>query len=105
MKLKKAQSSLIKLNNNNSNYPNLTVTSSQITKDQQILWIGPLSNKMQAITYLGELKPKLPTQIFTYIPKQQYEIYIFGKSNISLINNAQALDFYKEFMINKIYKP
>jgi hypothetical protein len=105
VKLKKAQSSLIKLNNNNSNYPNLTVTSSQITKDQQILWIGPLSNKMQAITYLGELKPKLPTQIFTYIPKQQYEIYIFGKSNISLINNAQALDFYKEFMINKIYKP
>jgi hypothetical protein len=105
VKLKKAQSSLIKLNNNYSNYPNLTVTSSQITKDQQILWIGPLSNKMQAITYLGELKPKLPIQIFTYIPKQQYEIYIFGKSNISLINNAQALDFYKEFMINKIYKP
>ena len=94
-------------NLNKSVYPsvNLNNTFAQLDKSKYLVWIGPFSNGNQAIKYLNEVKIKLIKEIAPFITQQQYEIYIFGKSNISLIKNSQDLKMYREFMINNIYKP
>ena len=92
---------------NARDYPNLKLntTFTQLEQKQNMIWIGPFDNGNQSIKYLQAVKAKLATQIIPFIPQQQYEIYIFGKSNISLIHDAKDLNLYKTFMINKIYKP
>ncbi len=78
----------------------LTATYTELDKAQYLLWIGPFDNVNQSIKYLNTLKGKLSSQILPFIPQQQYEIYIFGKSNISTIQNSMDLKAYKDFMIN-----
>jgi hypothetical protein len=94
-------------NLNKSVYPsvNLNITFAQLDKSKYLVWIGPFSNGNQGIKYLNDVKTKLIKEITPFITQQQYEIYIFGKSNISLIKNSQDLKMYREFMINYIYKP
>ena len=103
--IEKAQNAI--LNINKSTYPSakLSTTFAQLEKSNYLVWIGPFSNGNQAIKYLNEVKPKYIKEITPFITQQQYEIYIFGKSNISLIKNSQDLKIYREFMINNVYKP
>ena len=84
---------------------NLIATFSSFEKASTLFWVGPFDNKKAAIQYLNLQKTKLTDQISLINPKHQYEIYIFGKSNISLIASPEALKLYKDFMFNKIYKP
>ena len=84
---------------------NLNATFSSFEKASTLFWVGPFDNKKAAIQYLNLQKTKLTDQISLINPKHQYEIYIFGKSNISLIASPEALKLYKDFMFNKIYKP
>ncbi len=84
---------------------NLNTTFAPLDAVTYLVWIGPFDNVNQSIKYLDRIKPKLTGQIIPFIPQQQYEIYIFGKSNIELIKDTQDLILYKEFMIHQIYKP
>jgi hypothetical protein len=102
---KKAQTALMQLNKDNSANTTINVTFSELEKNNYLLWLGPFDNKYGSIQYLNKVKPKLNAQILALTPKQQFEIYIFGKSNISMINTPSLLTLYKDFMINKIYKP
>lgn len=94
-------------NNNKLNFPsnNLITTFAPLEAGTNLIWIGPFDNVNQSIKYLDRIKPKLTGEIIPFIPQQQYEIYIFGKSNIELIKDNQDLKLYKEFMIHQIYKP
>jgi len=94
-------------NNNKLNFPsnNLNTTFAPLEAGTYLIWIGPFDNVNQSIKYLDRIKPKLTGEIIPFIPQQQYEIYIFGKSNIELIKDNQDLKLYKEFMIHQIYKP
>jgi hypothetical protein len=95
----------MQLNKDNSANTTINVTFSELEKNNYLLWLGPFDNKYGSIQYLNKVKPKLNAQILALTPKQQFEIYIFGKSNISMINTPSLLTLYKDFMINKIYKP
>jgi hypothetical protein len=44
------------------------------------------------------VKGRLAKEIISFIPTQQYELFILGKSNIVLINNNADLIKYKAFM-------
>ena len=102
---RKAQSLLSQISK--AAYPsdNYDISFSAIDNGSFLLWAGPFDDKKGALKYLGLMNPKLKPQFLALMPKQQYEIYIFGKSNISLISTPSALTSYKEFMFKKIYKP
>jgi hypothetical protein len=103
--IERMQAAMQQFHKNEKGLPNLNVTYTQLDKMLYLLWIGPFDNVNQSIKYINTVKTKLATQITPFIPQQQYEIYIFGKSNISLIPDSKALKLYREFMINNIYKP
>jgi hypothetical protein len=102
---RKAQSLLSQISK--AAYPsdNYDISFSAIDNGSFLLWAGPFDDKKGALKYLGLMNPKLKPQFLALMPKQQYEIYIFGKSNISLVSTPSALTSYKEFMFKKIYKP
>ena len=84
---------------------NLAVTYVQFTDLSHIVWIGPFTNASDGLTYIKQVKPKLSTEIISFIAKKQYDLTLIGKSNILLINNQEQLDQYKRDKSNYNFKP
>lgn len=84
---------------------NLAVTYVQFTDQSHIVWIGPFTNASDGLAYINQVKPKLSTEIISFIAKKQYEFFLIGKSNILLINNQEQLDQYKRDKSNYYFKP
>ena len=84
---------------------NLTVTFIQFTDQSHIVWIGPFSKATEGLDYIKKVKPKLSTEIISFVPKKQYDLTLIGKSNIILINNQEQLDQYKREKSNYYFKP
>jgi tetratricopeptide (TPR) repeat protein len=100
---KEAQTALDNLNTDEFNSLELSATYVQFNQDTYIVWVGPFDTQKQAISYTQKIKPRLKTEIISFIPTKQYEIFIFGKSNIMQINNNEDLKLYKDFMLKNIY--
>jgi len=83
----------------------LNVTYIQFDDFTYIVWIGSFDNRLNANSYLNKIKPKLSKEIISFIPTKQYQLYLFGKSNINLIKSSEDLKKYEQFMIQTIYKP
>ena len=105
MFVKEAQTAFTYLNSDEFSKQKLKVTYVQFGADTYIVWIGPFANLKSSEQYLTKVKPRLPKEIISFIPVNQYEIYLLGKSNIVLIKNEEDLLLYKEFMFKNIYKP
>jgi hypothetical protein len=84
---------------------NLAVTYVQFTDQSHIVWIGPFTNASDGLAYIGKVKPRLSTEIISFIAKKQYDLTLIGKSNIILINNQEQLDLYKRDKSNYNFKP
>ena len=84
---------------------NLTVTYVQFTDQSYIVWIGPFTNASDGLAYINKVKPRLSTEIISFIAKKQYDLILIGKSNILLINNQAQLDQYKRDKSNYYFKP
>ena len=84
---------------------NLAVTYVQFTDQSHIVWIGPFTNASDGLAYINKVKPRLSTEIISFIPKKQYDLTLIGKSNIILINNQEQLDQYKRDKSNYNFKP
>ena len=84
---------------------NLTVTYVQFTDQSHIVWIGPFTNASDGLAYINKVKPRLSTEIISFIAKKQYDLTLIGKSNILLINNQEQLDQYKRDKSNYYFKP
>ena len=84
---------------------NLTVTYVQFTDQSHIVWIGPFTNASDGLAYINKVKPRLSTEIISFIAKKQYDLTLIGKSNIILINNQEQLDQYKRGKSNYYFKP
>ena len=84
---------------------NLAVTYVQFTDQSHIVWIGPFTNASDGLAYIKQVKPKLSTEIISFIAKKQYDLTLIGKSNILLINNQEQLDQYKRDKSNYNFKP
>ena len=102
--IKEAQTALDNVNEDEFKKLQLDVTYVQFNKDTYIVWVGPFDRQDESIQYARKIKPRLKTEIISFIPTKQYEIFIFGKSNILLINNDEDLLQYKDYMIKNIYK-
>ena len=84
---------------------NLTVTYVQFTDQSHVVWIGPFTNASDGLAYINKVKPRLSTEIISFIAKKQYDLILIGKSNILLINNQAQLDQYKRDKSNYYFKP
>jgi tetratricopeptide (TPR) repeat protein len=84
---------------------NLAVTFVQFSDQSHIVWIGPFTNANEGLTYINKIKPRLSTEIISFIAKKQYDLTLIGKSNIILINNQEQLDQYKRDKSNYNFKP
>ena len=84
---------------------NLAVTFVQFTDQSHIVWIGPFANASDGLAYINKVKPRLSTEIISFVPKKQYDLTLIGKSNIILINNQEQLDQYKREKSNYYFKP
>ncbi len=84
---------------------NLAVTYVQFTDQSHIVWIGPFTNATEGLQYINKVKPRLSTEIISFIAKKQYDLTLIGKSNIILINNQVQLDQYKRDKSNYFFKP
>ena len=84
---------------------NLTVTYVQFTDQSHIVWIGPFVNASEGLQYLQKVKPRLSTEIISFISKKQYDLTLIGKSNIIQINNQAQMDQYKRDKSNYYFKP
>ena len=84
---------------------NLSVTYVQFTDQSHIVWIGPFTNAPEGLAYINQVKPRLSTEIISFIAKKQYDLTLIGKSNIILINNQEQLDQYKRDKSNYYFKP
>ena len=84
---------------------NLSVTYVQFTDQSHIVWIGPFTNAPEGLAYINQVKPRLSTEIISFIAKKQYDLTLIGKSNIVLINNQEQLEQYKRNKSNYIFKP
>ena len=84
---------------------NLAVTYVQFTDQSHIVWIGPFINATEGLQYINKVKPRLSTEIISFIAKKQYDLTLIGKSNILLINNQEQLDQYKRDKSNYYFKP
>jgi hypothetical protein len=84
---------------------NLTVTYVQFTDQSHIVWIGPFTKASDGLAYINKVKPRLSTEIISFIAKKQYDLTLIGKSNIVLINNQEQLEQYKRNKSNYIFKP
>ena len=103
--VKEMQTAFNYLNNDEFKKLQLNVTYVQFSEDSYIVWIGPFANLNNSVTYLNKVKTRLSKEIISFIPTNQYELYLLGKSNILLIKNEEDLLLYKQFMLNNIYKP
>ncbi len=102
--VKEAQTALDNVNEDEFKKLQLDVTYVQFNQDTYIVWVGPFNRQQESIQYAQKIKPRLKTEIISFIPTKQYEIFIFGKSNILQINNDEDLLQYKDFMLKNIYK-
>jgi len=84
---------------------NLSVTFVQFTDQSHIVWIGPFTNASSGLAYIDKVKPRLSTEIISFVPKKQYDLTLIGKSNITLISNQEQLDQYKLEKSNYYFKP
>jgi hypothetical protein len=65
-------------------------------------WTPPAAD---GLAYINKVKPRLSTEIISFIAKKQYDLILIGKSNILLINNQAQLDQYKRDKSNYYFKP
>ena len=84
---------------------NLAVTYVQFTDQSHIVWIGPFNNATDGLAYINQVKPKLSTEIISFIAKKQYDLTLIGKSNIIQINNQEQMDQYRRYKSNYYFKP
>ncbi|MFM1972518.1 MAG: hypothetical protein RL185_1200, partial [Bacteroidota bacterium] len=84
---------------------NLAVTFVQFAEQSHIVWIGPFVNAAEGLQYLQKVKPRLSTEIISFISKKQYDLTLIGKSNIIQINNQAQMDQYKRDKSNYYFKP
>ena len=103
--VKEMQTAFSLLNNEEFTKQKLNVTYVQFEAETYILWIGPFNNLNASAQYLNKVKPRLSSEIISFVPPKQYEMYLLGKSNILLIKSQEDLLLYKQFMLNNIYKP
>lgn len=101
---KEAQIAFDNLNNDEFNKLQLNATYVQFNKDTYIVWVGPFDNQKESIQYTQKIRPRLKSELISFIPEKQYEIFIFGKNNILQISSNEDLLLYKEFMLKNIYK-
>jgi hypothetical protein len=103
--VKEIQNALKDFNTETYRKLNLTVTYVQFADQSHIVWIGPFSNATDGLRYINQVKPRLSTEIISFIPKKQYDLTLIGKSNILLINNQEQLNLYKRDKSNYYFKP
>lgn len=84
---------------------NLAVTYVQFSEQSYIIWIGPFTNSNEGLQYLQKVKPRLNTEIISFISKKQYDLTLIGKSNIVQISNQVHLDQYKRDKSKYYFKP
>jgi hypothetical protein len=103
--VKEMQTAFSYLNNDEFTKEKLNVTYIQFNENSYIVWIGSFENSQFAKNYLNKIKPRLSTEIISFVPSKQYEIYLLSKSNILLIKDEADLKQYQQFMFKNIYKP
>jgi hypothetical protein len=103
--VKEMQTAFNYLNNDEFIKQKLNVTYVQFSENSYIVWIGPFVNNLDAKTYMNKVKPRLSTEIISFVPSKQYEIYLLSKSNILLIKDEADLKQYQQYMFKNIYKP
>ena len=103
--VKEMQTAFNYLNNDEFIKQKLNVTYVQFNESSYIVWIGPFVNNLDAKTYMNKVKPRLSTEIISFVPTKQYEIYLLSKSNILLIKDEADLKQYQQYMFKNIYKP
>jgi hypothetical protein len=101
---KEAQIAMDNVNTEEFNSLELSSTYVQFNQDTYIVWVGPFDTQKQAITYTQKIKPRLKSELISFLPIKQYEIFIFGKSNILQINTNEDLQLYRDFMLKNIYQ-
>ncbi len=105
MFVKEMQTAFTNVNNDEFNSLKLNATFVQFENSTYIVWIGPFENIQKSTQYLNRIKPRLKNELISFVSDKQYDMYIIGKSNILLIKSQEDWLLYKEFMLNKIYKP
>lgn len=103
--VKEMQNAFTYLNNDEFIKQKLNVTYIQFNENSYIVWIGPFENSQVAKTYMNKVKPRLSSEIISFVPSKQYEIYLLSKSNILLIKDEADLKQYQQYMFKNIYKP
>jgi hypothetical protein len=103
--VKEMQTAFTYLNNDEFIKQKLNVTYIQFNEHSYIVWIGPFVNNLDAKTYINKVKPRLSSEIISFVPSKQYEIYLLSKSNILLIKDEADLKQYQQYMFKNIYKP
>jgi tetratricopeptide (TPR) repeat protein len=105
MFVKEMQNALSSLNVDEFANLKLNATFVQFQEGVYIVWVGPFDNLQKSKNYLNKIKPRLKNEIISFVNEKQYEIYLISKPNILLIKSTDDLALYKDFMLNKIYKP
>ena len=103
--VKEIQNAIKDFNTETFKQLNLAVTYVQFTDQSHIVWIGPFTKASDGLAYINKVKPKLSTEIISFIAKRQYDLTLIGKSNIVLITNQEQLDQYKRDKSNYYFKP
>ena len=103
--VKEMQTAFTYLNNDEFIKQKLNVTYIQFNENSYIVWIGPFVNNLDAKNYINKVKPRLSTEIISFVPSKQYEIYLLSKSNMLLIKDEADLKQYQQYMFKNIYKP
>ena len=103
--VKEIQNAIKDFNTETFKQLNLAVTYVQFTDQSHIVWIGPFTKASDGLAYINKVKPRLSTEIFSFIAKRQYDLTLIGKSNIVLITNQEQLDQYKRDKSNYYFKP
>jgi hypothetical protein len=103
--VKEIQNAIKDFNTETFKQLNLAVTYVQFTDQSHIVWIGPFIKASDGLAYINKVKPRLSTEIISFIAKRQYDLTLIGKSNIVLITNQEQLDQYKRDKSNYYFKP
>jgi hypothetical protein len=103
--VKEIQNAIKDFNTETFKQLNLGVTYVQFTDQSHVVWIGPFTKASDGLAYINKVKPRLSTEIISFIAKRQYDLTLIGKSNIVLITNQEQLDQYKRDKSNYYFKP
>ncbi len=101
---KEAQIAMDNVNTEEFNSLALSSTYVQFNQDTYIVWVGPFDTQKAALSYTQKIKPRLKSELISFLPTKQYEIFIFGKSNILQINTNEDIQLYRDFMLKYIYQ-